>query len=342
MAGFSARVQEAVQATDAQARQLEGSIGEAARHSRDLVAGQFEALRSQAAQARQEAAEELHGLYEQAVADVGAMFGKTLERFRQSSTEVRGMAAALQRELATTREDLKRVTLDLPRETAEQARQVRSVLDEQVRTLASLTDLLGRVSPGFDPAATQRATPAAGRDVAPQPFDLRPSGPAPRQPAPGGRNRTSTASTRPAPAERNAGWLSDLLARASEEEPAPEAPEPSAAGGEALSDLSFDVTQLIHADALADAWDRYRRGDNNAFGRRLYTAAGQHTFEEIRRRFRTDEEFSNTVTRYAEEFERMLRELEPKDRNGTLARSYLLSDTGKVYTMLAHAAGRLD
>ena len=270
------------------------------------------------------------------------MFGKTLERFRQSSTEVRGMAAALQRELATTRDDLKRVTLDLPRETAEQARQVRSVLDEQVRTLASLTDLLGRVSPGFDATGAQRAALAAPRETAAPAFELRPSNPASRQTTSGGRNRGGAGSARSAPAERNAGWLSDLLARASEEEPVPEVNEPNAAAGESLSSLSFDVTRLIHADAFADAWDRYRRGDNNAFGRRLYTAAGQQTFEEIRRRFRADGEFSDTVTRYTEEFERMLRELEPKDRNGALARSYLLSDTGKVYTMLAHAAGRLD
>ena len=31
-----------------------------------------------------------------------------------------------------------------------------------------------------------------------------------------------------------------------------------------------------------------------------------------------------------------------EDRGQMLARSYLTSETGKVYTMLAHAAGRFD
>jgi hypothetical protein len=30
------------------------------------------------------------------------------------------------------------------------------------------------------------------------------------------------------------------------------------------------------------------------------------------------------------------------DRGTTVVRNYLTSDTGKVYTMLAHAAGRFD
>jgi hypothetical protein len=30
------------------------------------------------------------------------------------------------------------------------------------------------------------------------------------------------------------------------------------------------------------------------------------------------------------------------DRGSAVAHSYLTSETGKVYTMLAHAAGRLD
>jgi hypothetical protein len=30
------------------------------------------------------------------------------------------------------------------------------------------------------------------------------------------------------------------------------------------------------------------------------------------------------------------------DRGAAVARNYLTSDTGKVYTMLAHAAGRFD
>ena len=88
-------------------------------------------------------------------------------------------------------------------------------------------------------------------------------------------------------------------------------------------------------------WDRWRRGDAAAVSRRLYTEAGQQAFDEIRRRYRTDPEFRETATRYTQEFERLLAKISQNDRDGSQWRGYLLSNTGKVYTILAHAAGRL-
>ena len=49
-----------------------------------------------------------------------------------------------------------------------------------------------------------------------------------------------------------------------------------------------------------------------------------------------------TVDRYVEEFERLLAEVSRDDRDSMLTKTYLTSETGKVYTMLAHASGRLD
>ena len=40
--------------------------------------------------------------------------------------------------------------------------------------------------------------------------------------------------------------------------------------------------------------------------------------------------------------ERLLDEVSRDDRGPVVARTYLTSETGKVYTMLAHAAGRFD
>ena len=42
------------------------------------------------------------------------------------------------------------------------------------------------------------------------------------------------------------------------------------------------------------------------------------------------------------EFERLLNEVSEDERGQATARNYLTSDTGKVYTMLAHAAGRFE
>ena len=51
---------------------------------------------------------------------------------------------------------------------------------------------------------------------------------------------------------------------------------------------------------------------------------------------------SDDPDRWIAEFERLLEEVSRDDRGQVVARTYLTSETGKVYTMLAHAAGRLD
>jgi hypothetical protein len=97
---------------------------------------------------------------------------------------------------------------------------------------------------------------------------------------------------------------------------------------------------MINHDAAAELWDRYKRGERNVFTRQLYTLQGQKAFEEIRKKYRAEGEFRQTVDRYIQEFERLLDEVSRGERGQVVARTYLTSETGKVYTMLAHAAGR--
>jgi hypothetical protein len=159
-----------------------------------------------------------------------------------------------------------------------------------------------------------------------------------------------------AAASGRTGWLSDLLTRASQEaeaavarEVAPprEAQPQEGARAErssidSLDTLAVDIARMIDHDAAAEMWDRYKRGERNVATRKLYTMQGQKAFEEVRRKYRSDREFTRTVDRYIGEFERLLEEVSRDDRGQALARSYLTSETGKVYTMLAHAAGRFD
>jgi hypothetical protein len=160
------------------------------------------------------------------------------------------------------------------------------------------------------------------------------------------------------------GWLTDLLSRASREDaprderprtddrlpmmrddrPPPPRPDERTQRSsiESLDSLSVDIARMIDHNAAADLWDRYNRGERNVFSKRLYTAQGQKAFDEIGKRYRGDREFKQTVDRYIGEFERLLEEVSRDDRGQVVARSYLTSETGKVYTMLAHAAGRFD
>jgi hypothetical protein len=145
-------------------------------------------------------------------------------------------------------------------------------------------------------------------------------------------------------------WISDLLSRPPRDEqgegetsPPSRAPERTRVNSlNSLDSISGDIARMIDHDAAVELWDRYRRGERNAFSRRLYTVEGQQTFDEIRRKYRREPDFQHTVDRYVDEFERLLAEATREERDPALARSYLTSETGKVYTMLAHASGRFD
>jgi hypothetical protein len=136
------------------------------------------------------------------------------------------------------------------------------------------------------------------------------------------------------------GWLSELLHRASRPAAEDANGRPPRHTLESLDSLSVDIARMIDHDAAAELWDRYNRGERNVFTKRLYTMQGQATFDDIRRKYRAEREFKQTVDRYIAEFERMLQEVSRSDRGQVVARTYLTSETGKVYTMLAHAAGR--
>jgi len=93
---------------------------------------------------------------------------------------------------------------------------------------------------------------------------------------------------------------------------------------------------------VVDLWRRYQRGERDVFTRRLYTLKGQQTFDEIKRKYDREPEFRTAVDRYIADFEKLLSDVARTDRDRSVTQSYLTSDTGKVYTMLAHAAGRLS
>ena len=108
-----------------------------------------------------------------------------------------------------------------------------------------------------------------------------------------------------------------------------------------LESISTDIAGLVDTAAAAEMYERWRSGDTTAVSRRLYTSAGQQTFDDIRRRIRVDAAFRDSVTRYIKEFERLLAKIGQTDRDGAQSRLAMLSDSGKVYILLAHASGRL-
>jgi hypothetical protein len=189
----------------------------------------------------------------------------------------------------------------------------------------------------------RQAQPLPPRQPAP-PVEPRRAEPAPRV-VPGMDPLGEAPRRDAAPAGQASPWVRDLLRGASRDEapeaPARPAPARPASAAESLSSLSVDIARAIDHDAAIELWDRYRRGERDVFTRRLYTLKGQQTFDDIRRKYQQDQDFRSAVDRYCDDFEKLLADVARNDHDNIMVQTYLSSDTGKVYTMLAHAADRL-
>ena len=234
---------------------------------------------------------------------------------------------------------------------------MRRVIVDQIEALAELNRIVARHGRGVDASdMTRRGTRdedaaiVAGRaDAAASCARSRRENRAPPPPPPRQQPETRGAPPAPPPAATGAAAgspISSPAPRATRMQPPARRCAPRsgrrATRSNRSNSISVDIARMIDHDAATELWDRYKRGERNVFTRRLYTLQGQQTFDEIRKRYRADREFKQTVDRYIAEFERLLDEVSRDDRGSVVARTYLTSETGKVYTMLAHAAGRFD
>jgi hypothetical protein len=195
-------------------------------------------------------------------------------------------------------------------------------------------------------ATNVSAPPRAEARPAPAP---RPSAPPPMPAVPA---RATAPAPRPAPApapapaaeakagEEGGGWLRDVLRNASATGPAAQ-PAPAAAPQQGLTSLTDEIAKSMDQTALAEAWRRYQAGEQAVFSRRIYTLTGQGTYDDVRKRIQRDADFAKTAQTYMSEFEQLLQQAANAANPAEEALAYLLSDRGKVYTMLAHASGRL-
>jgi hypothetical protein len=273
-------------------------------------------------------------------------------------------------ELEATRNELRRGVLEMPQEAAESTAQMRKVIVDQIEALAELNRIVAQHGRGLDVSTAGRASVAVQRQeeqmmatagARSTETRIRDTGsastlPPPDLGMPAPSRRTEAPPVAPSGNDQGRdGWLSDLLNRTDANQgaptgreaprgraaPAPQQPQAPQASSNPLESLSLDIGRLMDRNLAAEMWDRYQRGENKAFTKRLYTPAGQKAFDEVARKYRADRNFKGTVDRYVAEFERLLDEVARDGRGPQELRNHLTSETGLVYTLLAHSAGRL-
>jgi hypothetical protein len=351
---FNRLLQDSLSSAEDRVQSIAKLAADATAQSTQAITKQYELMRNTSHEERERTSMSLKATYDQAMDEVNALFRDANQRFAESSNELREIAAEVQRSLEQTRQELKRGVLELPHETQESTAAMRRVVADQLKALAELNEVIARHARGADLVeprhvvlreeavnargggprlATSRGETGQITELptrGPRPVSSRGEPVEPRRP---GRE--------PREVGDRGGWLGDTLAHGSHPDEEPRGGRSPLQTIESLDSLSVDIAHMIDHDAAVDLWARYKRGERNAFTRRLYTAPGQKAFEEIRKRYRKSAEFRDTVDRYVDEFERLLEQVSRDDRGQVLSKTYLTSDTGKVYTLLAHAAGKL-
>jgi hypothetical protein len=373
---FTGLLDESLAAAEERARDIARVVAETAGSGSTTISRQFEAVRASAEEERRRTSQAMSDLYQQGTAEADAMFKQSADKFASMVQSMKQMASEMHHELETTRNELRRGVFEMPQEAAESTAQMRKVIVDQIEALAELNRIVARHGRGLDVVGAAR--PSAPREREEEPVLVaaspraepvvvpRPAEPIPRPPmAPRLRDATSASSLpppdlgMPAPRRTEAppvspviadqgrdGWLSDLLSRAdsgdNDRDPSRgRGPVLPPAAANPLESLSLDITRLMDRNLAAEMWDRYQRGERKAFSKRLYTPAGQKAFDEVGRKYRSDRNFKQAVDRYVTEFERLLDEVARDERGPAVLRGHLTSETGLVYTLLAHAAGRL-
>ncbi|WP_375705169.1 hypothetical protein [Bartonella sp. AA86SXKL] len=263
-------------------------------------------------------------------------------RFSEAAEDIRRSADEVRLELSKINNDINENVKKLPEKTKETTQTIRTALNEQITALQDLVSVIQN-----DQKSAQKQLMSAF-------------------PTSSMFNQKSDSSTEsvkkivpPKPIlqqdqskKRPNKWVSNLLERASREETFYDAPpsddvltsvqtKPSPANC-SLNSLASGIVQAINHNAIVELWDHYQRGQKNIVTERLYTLNGQKIFEMIKKKYMSDFGFKRSVNQYVTDFEKLLRDISRSSGSSNSVRKYLISDTGKVYTMLAHASGRIQ
>lgn len=110
---------------------------------------------------------------------------------------------------------------------------------------------------------------------------------------------------------------------------------------EKLQALAIDLDRALGDDPAPDMWRRYINGERGIFTRRLVASIGRDGADRIAQRYAADTEFRHHADRYMQEFEGLLDDAASRDRDQILVETFLTSQTGRLYLLVAAATGRL-
>lgn len=343
LAGYSSNIEGSLTTIETRARVLGEELRDTTEaRSRSLIA-ELERVKMQTEAESERQLNELRNRFNDVSGDMSREFESLTQRLASASDETRQRAAQAAETLAREHARIREEAARFPQTTRETADQMRRALQDQMRALEQLSQISSRTNSQRDVMP-----PDSGYGSASRPPPLAALAPPAEH---GGALRGRAPQPTPDPVRE--GWsLGDLLARASHDDEAlaearahAQSAPPLAPSNDGQQPFRLDPALMSRAvdQATASAiWNRIRAGQRNVMVRSIYAPEARAAFDTVSSRVKTDRELAQTVMRYLSDFETIIKDADARDPTGRTAHKNLISDTGRVYLFLAHAAGRIN
>jgi Apolipoprotein A1/A4/E domain len=290
-----------------------------------------------------QAARALREQHERALASMNEMLSSTASDFQQTAQDMRITAQQVVKDIDAARGELKRAVIDLPEETRSNADNMRRVVADQISALNALADVVRRQSGSLDYSGPGYISPRSPQG----------SGSGKSEGTSFTAPVTGTMSAPKIQAERNSN--AKILASIDNAIAARRQPTPAPAPSKNLGALAKEVdsyTQKLHASArdLVEAIEgglprdlekRFAGSDKSVFTQRLYENRTRKQIKLIESRYSEERLLRTRVQAYNRLFEKLLDTLSETTGGEAVMEQVLASEQGRIYVMLAEAAGRL-
>ena len=268
------------------------------------------------------------------------MLSSTASDFQQTAQDMRITAQQVVKDIDSARNELKRAVIDLPEETRSNADAMRRVVADQIAALNALADVVKRQSGTVDLSGPGIALSRSYRDPSPGKAEGATvvASPSETVSAPTKiRERSETTETaQPSLRER-------LLA--SQTPPAPQPAVNLTREMEGLVDklnaAARDLIEAVDGSLPRDLERKYDGGERGIYTRRLYDGRGKRLQRQIVDQYASERRVRSRVDAYVRLFERLLDMMSNANRGEALVEACLASEQGRIYVMLAEAAGRI-
>ena len=346
IAGYSTNIEGSLSNIEARAKTLAEELRDGTESRSRMLIAELERVKSQTEAESERTLTDLRKRFHSVSGELSREFETLSSRLATASDETRVRAAQAAETLAREQARIREEAARLPATSRETAEAMRRALTDQLKALDHLSQISSRAAGQRDVIAPEQKSLGAR---------LQSSSNALPAPVPSASS-FETPPTRGRAADGREGWsLGDLLARASHDE---EAQAEARADAQAAAQIASEaaararaepfrldvgvIARALDAGTASAIWNRIRAGQRNVMVRSIYSPEARTAFDQITSRVKTDADLAQTVSRYLSDFERIIKDADSRDPSGRMAHGHLISDTGRVYLFLAHAAGRVS